>query len=42
MNIGFIVVGYYVIECYGVKVVGEYLVNEFGLLVDFIDIDNLV
>lgn len=35
-------VGYYVIECYGVKVVGEYLEVKFQLNYKFIDIGNLV
>ena len=40
MNIGFIAAGHHATERYGVKAVGEHLANEFGLSVDFIDIDN--
>ncbi len=40
MNIGFIAAGHHATERYGVKTVGEHLAAEFGLTVDFIDIDN--
>ena len=34
--------GHHATERYGVKALGEYLAEEFGLTVDFIDIDNPV
>ncbi|GBL05372.1 Nif3-like dinuclear metal center hexameric protein [Glaciecola sp. KUL10] len=39
-NIHFIAAGHHATERYGAKAVGEYLANEFGLDVTFIDCDN--
>ena len=40
MNIGFIAAGHHATERYGIKALGEHLASEFGLHVDFVDIDN--
>lgn len=41
-GISFIVVGYYVIECYGVQVLGDYLGKCFVIEYLFIDCFNFV
>ncbi|MFY8349718.1 Nif3-like dinuclear metal center hexameric protein [Pseudoalteromonas sp. SSM20] len=41
-NIDFFAAGHHATERYGVKAVGEYLAEQFGLDVEFIDVDNPV
>ncbi|TKB43368.1 Nif3-like dinuclear metal center hexameric protein [Thalassotalea mangrovi] len=42
MDIHFFAAGHHATERYGIKAVGEYLAKEYGLDVEFIDIDNPV
>ena len=39
-NMAFFAAGHHATERYGVKALGEHLVSEFGVTVEFIDIDN--
>ena len=41
-GVGFISAGHHATERYGVKALGEALAREFGIRVDFVDIDNPV
>ena len=41
-GVGFISAGHHATERYGVQALGEAVVREFGLRVDFVDIDNPV
>ena len=40
MNVHFFAAGHHATERYGAKALGEYLANEFGLDVEFVDIPN--
>lgn len=42
LNIHYFAAGHHATERYGVKALGEHLANEFGLDVEFVDIDNPV
>ena len=41
-GIAYIAAGHHATERYGVKALGEHLADQFGLLHEFIDIDNPV
>ena len=41
-GIGFISAGHHATERYGVQALGEAIAQEFGIRVDFVDIDNPV
>jgi putative NIF3 family GTP cyclohydrolase 1 type 2 len=40
--VGFISAGHHVTERYGVQALGQAIVQEFGIRVDFVDLDNPV
>ena len=41
-GVGFISAGHHATERYGIQALGQAIVNEFGIRVDFVDIDNPV
>ena len=41
-GVGFISAGHHATERYGVQALGQAVVSEFGIRVDFVDIDNPV